>query len=185
MQERVVQFGPDRGLVGILTLPDAGAEVDAPHVVLLNSGIIHRVGSSRLHVDLARALSSVGVAAFRFDLSGIGDSKRRSDVESVRESVERDVACGLAIRYDGGSCFRSGHYQAEIDHLHGRAAALAVRLGPRPGQDQVRRLHVTVRQAVAVGPLQALGGLADRFKTSEEAETFAINLAKAWIDADS
>jgi len=30
-----------------------------------------------------------------------------------------------------------------------------------------------------------LGGLADRFKTSEEAETFAINLAKAWIDADS
>ncbi len=29
-----------------------------------------------------------------------------------------------------------------------------------------------------------IGGLADRFKTSEEAERFVINLAKAWIDAN-
>jgi putative transposase len=32
-------------------------------------------------------------------------------------SVEAAVAAGLALRYDGGPCFRSGHYQAEIDHL--------------------------------------------------------------------
>ncbi len=32
-------------------------------------------------------------------------------------SVERAVAQGLALRHDGGSCFRSHHYQAEIDHL--------------------------------------------------------------------
>jgi hypothetical protein len=30
----------------------------------------------------------------------------------------------------------------------------------------------------------SLGGLADRFKTSEDAERFIINLAKAWIDAN-
>jgi hypothetical protein len=30
-----------------------------------------------------------------------------------------------------------------------------------------------------------IGGLADQFKTSEEAESFVIKLAKAWIDADS
>lgn len=29
-----------------------------------------------------------------------------------------------------------------------------------------------------------IGGLADRFKTSEDAETFVTNLAKAWIDAN-
>jgi hypothetical protein len=29
-----------------------------------------------------------------------------------------------------------------------------------------------------------LGGLADRFKTPEEAERFVINLAKTWIDAN-
>lgn len=30
-----------------------------------------------------------------------------------------------------------------------------------------------------------LGGLSDRFKTAEEAERFVINLAKAWVDANS
>jgi hypothetical protein len=29
-----------------------------------------------------------------------------------------------------------------------------------------------------------IGGLADRFKTSEDAERFVTNLAKAWIDAN-
>ena len=32
-------------------------------------------------------------------------------------SVEAGAAAGLKLRHDGGSCFRSGHYQAEIDHL--------------------------------------------------------------------
>jgi hypothetical protein len=30
-----------------------------------------------------------------------------------------------------------------------------------------------------------IGGLTDRFKNSEEAERFVINLARAWIDAGS
>lgn len=29
-----------------------------------------------------------------------------------------------------------------------------------------------------------IGGVADRFKTCDEAERFAIDLAKAWIDAN-
>lgn len=29
-----------------------------------------------------------------------------------------------------------------------------------------------------------VGGLVDRFKSSEDAERFVINLAKAWIDAN-
>ena len=29
-----------------------------------------------------------------------------------------------------------------------------------------------------------IGGLADRFKTSEDAERYVINLAKVWIDAN-
>ena len=32
-------------------------------------------------------------------------------------SVEQAVCAGLALRYDGGPCFRAGHYQAEIDYL--------------------------------------------------------------------
>ena len=30
----------------------------------------------------------------------------------------------------------------------------------------------------------SIGGLADRFKTSADAERFAMNLAKTWIDAN-
>ena len=30
----------------------------------------------------------------------------------------------------------------------------------------------------------SIGGLADRFKTSEDAEKFVINLARAWVDAN-
>lgn len=43
-------------------------------VVLLNAGLIHRVGPQRLHVDLARELASVGYDVFRFDLPGVGDA---------------------------------------------------------------------------------------------------------------
>jgi len=32
-------------------------------------------------------------------------------------SVQAGTAAGLKLRHDGGSCFCSGHYQAEIDHL--------------------------------------------------------------------
>ena len=32
-------------------------------------------------------------------------------------SVEAGAAAGLKLRHDGGSCFRSAHYQAEIDYL--------------------------------------------------------------------
>lgn len=32
-------------------------------------------------------------------------------------SVAAGAAAGFKLRHDGGSCFRSAHYQAEIDHL--------------------------------------------------------------------
>ncbi len=32
-------------------------------------------------------------------------------------SVDAAVAAGLALRCDGGPCFRAAHYQAEIDFL--------------------------------------------------------------------
>jgi hypothetical protein len=66
-------------------------------VVLINSGLIHRVGASRLHVQFARAFASVGIATLRFDLSGIGDSERQSEALSLSESVRRDIDGALAF----------------------------------------------------------------------------------------
>ena len=95
-QEKVAVFGEARGLVGIVTLPTVKPAPRAPGILLLSTGILHRVGTSRLWVSLARALGDVGLTSLRFDLSGIGDSERRRDVGSLRESVERDIADAIA-----------------------------------------------------------------------------------------
>jgi hypothetical protein len=55
-------------------------------------------------------------AAERMDRFAAADLLREVTTERFG-SVEAAVAAGLALRYDGGSCFRSAHYQAEIDHL--------------------------------------------------------------------
>jgi transposase InsO family protein len=55
-------------------------------------------------------------AGLRMDRFAAADLLREVCAERFG-SVERAVAAGLALRYDGGSCFRSDHYQTEIDHL--------------------------------------------------------------------
>lgn len=55
-------------------------------------------------------------AAAKMDRFAAPDLLREVTAERFG-SLERAVACGLALRYDGGPCFRSHHYQAEIDHL--------------------------------------------------------------------
>jgi putative transposase len=54
--------------------------------------------------------------ALRMDRFAAADLLREVCTERFG-SVERAVAAGLALRYDGGPCFRSQHYQTEIDHL--------------------------------------------------------------------
>ncbi len=82
MRERVIHAGPDRSLVGILTEPEGGAADaarTAPTLIVLNSGIVHRVGPARLGVKLTRLAASKGLPAARFDHSGVGDSPARRD----------------------------------------------------------------------------------------------------------
>ena len=55
-------------------------------------------------------------AAARMDRWAAADLLREVTTERFG-SIEAAVAAGLALRYDGGSCFRSEHYQTEIDHL--------------------------------------------------------------------
>lgn len=79
MREEVLTIGEPDALIGILSQPDEGVETDLPCLLLLNSGILHRVGPNRLYVKMARALADEGFPVFRFDLSGIGDSSMRND----------------------------------------------------------------------------------------------------------
>ena len=92
MKESVVKFGPKQTLVGVLSEPEAGHEIQgSPIAVILNAGIIHRVGPFRLHVQLARRLVSQGFRVFRLDMSGLGDSQIRVGKLSADERAKRDV----------------------------------------------------------------------------------------------
>lgn len=91
MSETVCQFGPDNGLVGMLTQPDGQSTPQGPVVVLLSAGLLHRVGPFRLYISLARELAAVGVSSLRFDLSGIGDSEASKLAASIEERTLSDI----------------------------------------------------------------------------------------------
>ncbi len=75
LRERPVFFGGGRRLFGILTAPPpSAARADLPPIILLNAGTVHRVGSHRLYVPMARKWAALGFHVLRVDLSGIGDS---------------------------------------------------------------------------------------------------------------
>jgi pimeloyl-ACP methyl ester carboxylesterase len=91
IHDQVVMIGARKTLVGIMTQPANYEPGDRPVFVILNSGIIHRVGHHRMYVSLARALAGAGHQVLRFDLSGIGDSEAREDGLSLLEAALADV----------------------------------------------------------------------------------------------
>lgn len=103
MCEQVLALGDDERVVAIAT-PARDAAGDLA-VVILNAGVLHRVGPHRLHVRLARALAARGIPALRIDLSGIGDSRpvpgemsfRASSVADARAAMDR-LAADLGVR---------------------------------------------------------------------------------------
>lgn len=89
MREKAVCFGKTISLVGIITEPDPTDRESGNHlsaIILLNAGLLHRVGPHRLHVKMARRLAAMGFVVLRFDFSGIGDSKGRMDSLPVKKS---------------------------------------------------------------------------------------------------
>jgi dienelactone hydrolase len=104
MREKALKFGANRGLVGIVAEP-AAPVAGKPAVVLLNSGILHHVGASRLYVQVARRLAAAGHVTLRFDFSGIGDSEPRRDTLGAAESavVETREAMDLLQARKGGT----------------------------------------------------------------------------------
>lgn len=84
-------FTTDSGLVGLLTRPASGDTDSRPAVLILNSGNIHRVGTGRMSVILARRLGALGYPVLRFDHSGVGDSPPRRDGLDLEEGRIREI----------------------------------------------------------------------------------------------
>ena len=94
-----------------VTCPDTLWATDA------TEGFTDRDGRCAVFVMVDHASGEAWVdASLRMDRFAASDLLREVCSERFG-SVECAVAAGLALRYDGGPCFRSAHYQAEIDHL--------------------------------------------------------------------
>jgi pimeloyl-ACP methyl ester carboxylesterase len=92
ISERALALGNARALAGIVTTPARGSGDPArPALVILNAGLVHRVGPNRLHVRLARRMAERGFVAVRFDFSGIGESPPRADSLPFAQSSVMEV----------------------------------------------------------------------------------------------
>ena len=89
MSEQAVLFGRTKSLVGVVTDPYLNLRNRRlPAIIILNAGLLHRIGPNRLYVKMARQLAATGFVVLRFDFSGIGDSSARDDnLPSERSSV--------------------------------------------------------------------------------------------------
>jgi pimeloyl-ACP methyl ester carboxylesterase len=99
--EHVQRFGSADHLVGIAGLPGSPpAEVG---VLVLNAGMVHRIGPFRMHVELTRRLNALGYPTLRFDLSTLGDSSASRDSRTRVQQVRGDVhdAMQLLAAYSG------------------------------------------------------------------------------------
>jgi hypothetical protein len=75
-KEHAHTFGDGKILLGVATVPTV-PDPSRPAIVVLNAGLIHRVGPFRLNVDIARTIAGTGSIVFRIDQSALGDSGDR------------------------------------------------------------------------------------------------------------
>lgn len=136
MRERAIRFGKSASLVGVLAEPSHAVDPSLPAVILLNSGILHHVGASRLHVQVARHLAGRGHLALRFDFSGIGDSEARKDTLPFVKSAVIEV-------------------QEAMDYLATRGARTFVLVGLCSGADMAFKVAGVDARVVGLAQLDA------------------------------
>jgi hypothetical protein len=94
MTELTNFFGPGKHLVGTLSVP--APETQRPvGFILLNAGVISRIGPHRINVKLASALAARGFASLRFDLSAQGDSLQPRAAIPFLEQAVADVRAAM------------------------------------------------------------------------------------------
>jgi pimeloyl-ACP methyl ester carboxylesterase len=104
MQEHACRFGRAHHLIGMAGLPAAAAA--GIGVIVLNAGLVHRVGPFRLHVELTRRLNARGYPTLRFDLSTVGDSSASRESLSREQQVCSDVSDAIALLREQAGCNR-------------------------------------------------------------------------------
>ncbi len=87
-----VLLGERQDRVGLLTMPTQSQDHNKPAILLMNAGLVHRVGPQRLNVKIARRLAELGFTSLRHDLAGFGDSPARADGLPFETAAMKDSA---------------------------------------------------------------------------------------------
>lgn len=103
-KERAFRFGRAQHLVGVAGLPTSPSPGETIGIIVLNAGMVHRVGPFRLHVELTRLLNARGYPTLRFDLSSIGDSSASDESQSRMQQIQADVADAMNLLSDHAGC---------------------------------------------------------------------------------
>lgn len=90
LRERAIAIGSPVPLAAVITEPEQ-FDPQRPALLVLNSGVMHHVGSCRLSVEIARAAAARGLLALRFDFSGIGDSSPRGGSASTETLAMQEL----------------------------------------------------------------------------------------------
>jgi pimeloyl-ACP methyl ester carboxylesterase len=104
MHEEAFRFGRAHHLVGV-----AGAAASASGavgVIVLNAGLVHRIGPFRLHVEMTRRLNARGYPTLRFDLSTLGDSGASDESQTLAQQVLADVRDAVTLLNQHSGCTR-------------------------------------------------------------------------------
>ena len=122
-----LKFGPENRLFGMLCRPERG---NAEEMVLIPSGGREpSFGAARQNVVLARKLAQAGIASFRFDFAGLGDSYGPPGTErvfshaftdriaDVRAAIDAMEALGFSRFSIHGLCLGAFHalHAAAVD----------------------------------------------------------------------
>jgi hypothetical protein len=101
--------------------------------VLLNAGVVHRIGPHRLTVRLARRFARAGYVAFRFDLAGLGDSRARSGtsyettaIEDVRAAMDHVQKATKTDRFILGGLCSGADNSVRVALVDQRVAGIAL-----------------------------------------------------------
>jgi len=107
MKEHAFRFGRARHLVGVAGLPTTSTTPSHNvGVIVLNAGLVHRIGPFRMNVELTRRLNAVGYPTLRFDLSTLGDSGASAESQSRPQQICADVGDAMTLLHEQAGCRR-------------------------------------------------------------------------------
>jgi len=93
-----LRFGPENRLFGMLCRPERNTPTDI--VLIPTGGREPSYGAARQNVVLARRLAEAGIASFRFDFAGIGDSAGPPGKERVLSHAFTDRVADVKAAID-------------------------------------------------------------------------------------